>query len=408
MPPALSRPPPRPLPLALAIAPLAIAETLFWAAYYYSFHALLPAWEADLGWTRAEISGAFTAALVITGVLAPQAGRLIDRGRSRQIFVGAGLAGAALLVLMSQVTELWQFWAVWLALGVVNAMCLYEACFAIITVAIGAKARQAITVVTLFAGFASSVSFPALWALTEALGWRGAVQVFAGLMVAVAVPLALLGFRWMAAHRTPPADVPKTTGQEGRAALGSVVFWCLAIGFATIGVVHGMIYSHILPILDDRGLPEALAVVVASLQGPMQVLGRVIMITAGRHLSAIVQGILCFIGILGGLAVLLLAAMEPILAFVFVVPYGIAYGIVSIIRPVLTAEYLGRAGFGVISGMTGAPYMLGFAAGPSLAALIWQQAGYDWVNDPVLGLTLGGLALILMARARARRLVPGA
>jgi len=233
MPPALSRPPPRPLPLALAIAPLAIAETLFWAAYYYSFHALLPAWEADLGWTRAEISGAFTAALVITGVLAPQAGRLIDRGRSRQIFVGAGLAGAALLVLMSQVTELWQFWAVWLALGVVNAMCLYEACFAIITVAIGAKARQAITVVTLFAGFASSVSFPALWALTEALGWRGAVQVFAGLMVAVAVPLALLGFRWMAAHRTPPADVPKTTGQEGRAALGSVVFWCLAIGFAT-------------------------------------------------------------------------------------------------------------------------------------------------------------------------------
>lgn len=392
-----------PRSLALSIAPLAMAETLFWAAYYYSFHAFLPAWEADTGWTRTEISGAFTAALILTGVLAPQAGRLIDRGLSRQVFVGAGIAGAILLVAMSQVSALWQFWAVWIGLGIVNAMCLYEACFAIITVTVGTKAKQAITVVTLIAGFASSLSFPAAFALIEVMGWRNALLVFAAVTVAVAIPLALLGFRELERHKTPAAEVPQGTGREGREALRSAVFWGLAMGFTTIGVVHGMIFSHILPILTDRGLPEALAVTVASLQGPMQVLGRVLMVTVGRRLPTIVQAFLCFIGIAGGLCLLALAAYQPLLAFAFVVPYGAAYGLASIVRPILTAEYLGRAGFGVISGMLGAPYMLGFAAGPALAALIWGAVGYDFVLALAVVLTLIGLGLTMLARRAAKR-----
>ncbi|MEM7057947.1 MAG: MFS transporter [Pseudomonadota bacterium] len=387
-----------PRSLALAIAPLAIAETLFWAAYYYSFPGLLPAWEADLGWSRSEIAGAFTAALILTGVLAPQAGRLIDRGLAKTTFVGAGIAGAALLIALSMVQELWQFWAIWLCLGVINAACLYEACFAIITVTVGAQAKKAITVTTLYAGFAGTISFPSAYALTEWMGWRGAVITAGALMLAVAIPLALLGFRWIEAHRAPAAETPQGTGGEGRAALRNPVFWYIAIAFSTIGIVHGMIISHIRPILDDRDVATALAVFIASMFGPMQVLGRVLMVTLGKGLSTIFQGILCFCGIAGGLALLYLARMEPWLALVFVVPYGASYGVVSIVRPVLTAEYLGRAGFGVISGMLGAPYMLGFAAGPTLAALIWGAAGYDVVIMFGFVLTLTGLGLTLLAR----------
>ena len=68
--------------LTMAVLPLAIAQTLIWAATYYSFPALLPVWETDLGWSRGEVSGAYTLALFATALLAPSAGRIIDRGQS--------------------------------------------------------------------------------------------------------------------------------------------------------------------------------------------------------------------------------------------------------------------------------------------------------------------------------------
>ncbi|MEM1159927.1 MAG: MFS transporter [Pseudomonadota bacterium] len=390
----------------LAILPLALAETLAWSAYYYSFPAFLPAWEADLGWGRAQIAGAFTACLILTGLLAPYAGRLIDRGYARLAFLGAVIAGALLLVALSFVQTLWQFWAVWLALGLVNAACLYEACFAIITVVTGARAKQFITVVTLVAGFAGTISFPSAFALSEALGWRDACLVFAGVMICVALPLAGLGFRWLEGHREDPADAPVATGQEGRTALQNPVFWYIAIGFSTIGIVHGMTISHIRPILDDREVAVGLAVLVASLFGPMQVLGRLIMIAIGDRLSTMGLTLVLFLGIAVGLTVLFAARLEPMLVLVFVVPYGAAYGIASIVRPVITAEYLGRAGFGMIAGMLAMPYMLGFAIGPTLAALIWGVAGYDVVIVLATLLVLCGCGLILLARRAARRGTP--
>ena len=389
--------------LLIAIAPLAIAETLIWAAFYYSFPAMLPAWEADLGWGRTEISAAFTASLVVTGLLAPQAGRLIDRGFSRTVFLGATAAGAGLLVVLSLVTQVWQFWAVWLAIGVVNAACLYEACFAIITVTMGGLARRAITLVTLFAGFAGTISFPSAYALAEAFGWRMALVIFAVVILVVALPLAAIGMRAMERLGEDPADRPARTGREGRAALANPVFWWIGGGFTTIGIVHGMIISHIRPILDEREVAVGLAVLVASLFGPMQVLGRVIMMTVERHLSPLGMAMSCFLGIAVGLVLLYGAVWAPWLALVFVVPYGAAYGVASIIRPVLTAEYLGRAGFGVIAGMLALPYMLGFAAGPTLAAVIWRAAGYDPVIILSFVLAVSGLGAVLMARRHVRR-----
>ena len=389
--------------LAIALIPLAVAETLVWAAFYYSFPAFLPAWEASLGWSRAEISGAFTACLVLTGLLAPNAGILIDRGYSKQMFLGAITVGACLLVLLSQATELWQFWAIWLGLGIVNAACLYEACFAIVTVTVGSRSRRAITIVTLWAGFAGTVSFPSAYALGEALGWRGAVLVFAGVTLCVSLPLAWLGLRWLDHFREAPEERGTDETPSRPRVLHNPVFWLIGLGFATIGVVHGMIISHIRPILDDRGVAVALAVVVASMFGPMQVLGRIVMLAIEKRLSSIRMALLCFLGIAVGLALLTLARIEPLLAVIFVVPYAAAYGIASIIRPVLTAEYLGRANFGAIAGMLALPYMLGFAVGPALAAVIWGLAGYDTVIVLCLILTLSGCVSVLTAGRVAAR-----
>lgn len=384
--------------LAVAVIPLAVAETLVWAAFYYSFPAFLTAWEADLGWSRAELSGAFTGALVLTGVLAPRAGRIVDRGSGGRMFIGAIVVGAVLLVALAGVRELWQFWAIWLALGAVNAACLYEATFAIITTTVGAAARRAITIVTLVAGFAGSVAFPAAWALDGVLGWRGALLVFAGVIVLVALPLAVLGLRLLASHAEDAGTRPRPTGREGRDALRKPAFWFLAFGFATIGLTHAMIITHIRPIMESRGVAEALGVLVASLVGPMQVLGRVVMVSVQSRVDIHGATLGCFAGMALGATALLYATGSPVLAVGFVVPYGAAYGVASIVRPVVTAELLGRAGFGTISGMLAVPYMLAGAAGPSVAALLWQAGGYNVVIGLGIVLLLGGLVAVRLAR----------
>lgn len=387
--------------LAVAVVPLAVAETLVWAAFYYSFPAFLTAWEADLGWSRAELAGAFTGALVLTGLLAPRAGRIVDRGAGQTMFLGAIVAGALLVAALAAVRELWQFWIIWLALGVVNAACLYEATFAIITTTIGAAARRAITIITLVAGFAGSVAFPAAWALGDALGWRGGLLVFSGVTLFVALPLAWLGLRLLAGHAEDAATRPKATGHEGRDALRKPAFWFIAFGFATIGLTHGMVITHIRPIMESRGVAEAVGVAVASLIGPMQVLGRVVMVSVQARVDIHGATLGCFAGMAAGAVALLFATGSPVLAIGFVVPYGAAYGIASIVRPVVTAELLGRAGFGTISGMLALPYMLANAGGPSAAAILWQAGGYDLVIGLGVLLLLAGLVAVRLARRAA-------
>jgi predicted MFS family arabinose efflux permease len=388
--------------LTLAVIPLAVAETLIWAAFYYSFPAFLTAWETELGWSRAELSGAFTGALILTGLLAPRVGRLVDRGLGATAFLGAIAAGAVLLAMLAGVRELWQFWAIWLALGAVNAACLYEATFAIITTTIGSAARSAITLVTLVAGFAGSVSFPAAWALDRALGWRGALLVFAAVVLVVALPLAWLGLRLLAHHAEDVATRAKATGREGREAMRKAAFWLIGFGFATVGLTHGMLITHIRPIMESRGVSEALGVTVASLVGPMQVLGRVVMVSLQARLDIHGAAVGCFLGMALGAGILLVSTGSPLLAVGFVIPYGAAYGVISIVRPVVTAELLGRAGFGTISGMLAVPYMLGSAAAPSVAALIWQAGGYNVVIGLGIVLLLAGLVAVRLARSAAR------
>ena len=381
------------------VMPLAIAQTIVWATLYYSFPALLPEWERDLGWSKTEISGAFTAALLVAAVLAPMAGRLIDHGAARLIHPGGALLGALMLVALSQVTELWQFYAVWVGLGLAMSVCLYEACFAIITVTVGSRARIAITTVTLFAGFAGTLSFPSAHYLAGLFGWRGAVLFFAGAVAVLVVPLMLVGLRRLERHRAGEEVVEETPGDAaGRAAVTRrPAFWLLGFAFGTIGLVHGLVLSHLLPILADRGIGAATAVLVASMIGPMQVLGRVVMVATERRVNTFGVAMACYLGMAVGCAALLMAGVAPWLVVVFVVLHGAGYGTASIVRPVLTAEVLGRRRFGVISGMLAIPFMGGFAIGPTAAALLWEAGGYDLVVGLAVAAALAGMVAVMVA-----------
>ena len=267
-------------PFRQIVWPLAIAETIVWAAMFYSFPALILVWERDLGWSKTELSGAFTLSLVAAAVLAPVVGRLIDHGFGRFVLTGCTLAGAVLLVLLSTVTELWQFYVIWLGLGIAMSGTLYEACFAVLTRTMGPRAKRAITLVTLIAGFAGTVSFPSAYVLVGFVGWRGAVVVFAVVVAFIAAPLIWWGVSLAEqSSESKMHPVSRGTGEALRV-LRSATFWLLAISFAMIALEHGILLTHLLPLLDERGIQAETAILAASMIGPMQVAGRLAMIAA--------------------------------------------------------------------------------------------------------------------------------
>lgn len=390
-------------PFRQIVWPLAVAEIIVWAALFYSFPALILEWERDMGWSKTALSGALTLALVMSAVLAPVVGRLIDHGNARYVFTGCALLGAICLLLLSRVTLLWQFYAVWLGIGVAMSGALYEACFAVLTRAMGTGAMRAITLITLIGGLAGTVSFPSAYVLVGSIGWRGAIVTFAIAVAFVAVPLIWHGVRLAEQGRDFQAHPASPRPGEALRILRRATYWLLAIAFSMIALEHGMLLTHLLPLLDDRGIHGETAIFAAAMIGPMQVAGRLAVMAAGQRGSVFAIAIACYASLVVAALALLGTRAVPMLVAVFVLVQGSGYGLTSIIRPVITAEFLGRKNFGVISGLIALPYLSATAISPTVAAFVWESGGYDRVILLALASAGVGLVSLLMAASLHRR-----
>lgn len=400
----------------LAVLFLALGQTIVWAGMYYLFPALLLRWEEAEGWSKTTLTAAFAGALVMSGLFAPLAGRIIDKGRGAELMAGASLLGAVMLSLLPMTGSIWVFAGLWLVIGIVLACTLYEPCFAIITRTRGAEARRAITMVTLVAGFAGTVSFPINHAVAEAWGWQAAVLTFAGLVAFVGAPLLWLGGRFMekeyrrhardidaqhAGHHT--ADKFRTLGHVVR----QPVFVALAAAFSLLWLNHSLVLNHLLPILEDREIHKDVAVFAASMIGPMQVAGRLAMMAVEKHVSAFTITSAGFFGVVAASACLFLSDYSPTLLVPFVILHGSCYGIMSIMRPVSTREILGSRNFGAISGALALPVQVIAALAPFLGSVLWQIGGYDLALLVVLFCGLAGLFAFRASVSLSRRLRAG-
>lgn len=396
----------------LAIACLAFGQTIVWAGMYYLFPALLLRWEDAEGWSKTTLTAAFAGALVMSGLFAPLAGRVIDRGRGAELMAGTTLLGAVMLSLLPMAGSIWVFAGMWLVIGMVLACTLYEPCFAIITRTRGAEARRSITMVTLVAGFAGTVSFPINHAVAEAFGWQAAVLTFAALVAFVGAPLLWLGGHHLEQeHRLRSRELE--AGHAGHAAADNIrtlvhvvrqpMFVALAIAFSLLWMNHSMVLNHLLPILEDREIHKDVAVFAASMIGPMQVAGRLAMMAVEKHVSAFTITSAGFVGVVGASTCLYFSDYSTTLLVPFVILHGSCYGIMSIMRPVSTREILGSRNFGAISGALALPVQITAALAPFLGSVLWQIGGYDLALLTVLCCGLIGLAGFRTSVSLSRR-----
>lgn len=377
---------------------LAVGQTLGYACFFYIFAALILHWHADLGWSKAVLAAGPTLAMLIAAGLAPLLGRASDLGHGPRLLTGGALVGAASLALLAVAQTPAQYLAAWAGLGVAQGCSLYEICFALMIRRFGDHARGAITRVTLVAGLASTLAFPAAAALAGAFGWRAAVWVAVGVVLFVMVPLHYFGTREVgrAAGDLPPA--PPARGQAV-AALRNRAFWLLALVFCLVNLNHWMVVSFLLPILSAKGAGAGLAVFAASCIGPSQVLGRLALMRWETRIGARATTRVTMAGLVVGALCLIGAGLGPPVVLAFAAVQGAAMGVMTILRPVLVAAMMGRSGYGAVAGLLSIPAQLATAAAPMLGAVLFDAGG------PVL-LTGAALALAVMALALSAALAP--
>ncbi|MDP3262701.1 MAG: MFS transporter [Tabrizicola sp.] len=378
---------------------LALGQTLIYAGSYYAFPALLPDLEAATGWTKGELAMGPTLAFLIMAVLTPFTGRLVDRGLGGEMLSWmpalAALGVAALAVVDTHLGWL----TAWAVIGVAQAGCLYETCFAFLTRRLGDAARAAITKVTLVAGFAGTLAFPLGHWLGEVRGGQGALLVFAAIM-ALVIPLNTVAVRHLRRRERAERTQAPTPPGVLQAALRKPAFWIIAAAFTAIYLNHGVLITFVLVLFADRGAPEGMAALAAALIGPSQVVGRLMLMGAGARVTTgqATRGAMAAVVLASG--ILWLAGLAPLLVFGFALIQGAGAGLMSILRPVLIAEVLGRAGFGVISGAAAVAPILASAAAPLVGAGLLAWGGPPFVYAACLGLAVVGLGLILWLLAR--------
>jgi MFS family permease len=387
------------------IAALGVAQIVSWGSLYYAFSFLIaPLMEAS-GGDKPTVFAAFSLGLLVSGLLSAPIGALIDRRGGRGVMTLGSLAGAVLLAALSRVESVAALYAVWAGLGAVMAATLYDPAFAVITRLFAASYRRAITALTLFGGFASTVFWPLTQFLIAAIGWRQALLVLAALNLAVCVPVHW----WVVPSRTASARArPVVTVGPGafRAALRMPVFYLLTLAFTGNALVFSATQVHLMSMLQAKQLSAASAALVGAMIGPMQVTGRVLEFAFGSRLSASTVGILAMAFLPIALWVLSVAGVQWPLLVAFAVIYGIGNGAMTIVRGAIPAELFGRDAYGAINGAMAAPVTVAKAAGPLAAALLLVAlGGYDgtlWVLIAIGAVSTAVFALSTRASSRGR------
>ncbi len=365
-------------PMFFAVIALGITQITAWGTSYYCLGVLAAPIGADTGWSLGFIYAGFTVALLVMGVVSAAVGRAIDQYGARVVMSLGTLAVSAGLLALSLVRSEAAYLGVWAFIGLGMRLCLYDAAFAALVQVVPSRGRLAISYLTLFGAFASSIFWVLGHFLNEAVGWRQTLVLFAAINLAVCLPLNWFGLaRREAPGRAGAPQAAQAVGDapplEGRMRTLAIALFALIMSLN--GFVFGVITVQLVPLLESAGLAAAAAVWVASMKGFAQFGGRLVEIFFGSHLRAITVARIA-VGALPASLVLLLSGGGVATVVAFTLLMGASQGVITIVRGAVPLALFGTEGYGAVLGVIATPLLIVSAASPTVFALIVD--GWGW------------------------------
>jgi len=393
---------------------LAITETVAYGIMFYAIQVFVIPMEAELGWSRGQITGGISLSLLVAGLIAYPIGWWVDKYGARLLMTVGSIIATVLMLMWSQVTDLRMFYAIWFGMGVCGAMVFYEPAFAVIAAWFREKRSAALTVVTFAAGFASTIFLPFSDYLLVNFGWRQSVFILAIILGVTTIPLNALVLRRRPDDLGLLQDgVPKSASEKVSApglpvsaAVRSRFFWMLTLGFFIAGFGAAAVRVHFIQILVSIGVTSTSAAFAAASIGTMQVLGRVIFIPLDKHMSGRIM--LTGLFAMQAIAILSMFTLSPLISvIVFVGFFGASVGMRTLVRPSILADTFGSANYGRISSVMALPLTLAGTAAPVVAGLMFDFfQNYDFLIMLTIGLSVLASVIIFFARPDSRKSVP--
>ncbi|MFE1570256.1 MFS transporter [Comamonas odontotermitis] len=369
----------------LTTCKLGVGQMLSWGSAFYLPAILAGAMGGSLGVPASHVFAAFSLALLVMAFTGPVAGRLIDRWGGRPVLMATNVLFALGLVLLSRVQTAGQLFAAWLLLGLAMGAGLYEAAFATAVRLYGKEARGVIVGITLFGGFASTVSWPITTWLLQSVGWRDACLVWACVQLLVLLPLHATLPRAQPRQAIEPApaldDATRASGPPPsvtlRGQLGTLAL--LALTFASVWFIGTSMMSHLPRLLAVSGATATAAVAAAALVGPAQVAGRIADYAFLRRAHPLWSARIAVMGY--PLAALVLVGFGAAGGWGYAVAFGLGNGIMTVVIGTLPLAMFGAQGYGQRQGLLMVPARMAQASAPFLFGLALERwhLGALWV-----------------------------
>jgi MFS family permease len=391
---------------AVIIAVLGFTQCLAWGSSYYLLAVLAKPIAVDTGWPLTWVVAGLSLGLLLAGLASPAMGRAVERYGGRPVLVfgsvilALGLAGLGLS--QSPIS----YFAAWAILGLGMAVGLYDAAFATLGRLYGTHARGLITNLTLIGGFASTAAWPLSAFLVETWGWRGACFAYAGMHLALGLPMHVLLLPAEVTHPVtasrpaqPPAGAESSPNMEDAQSRPHQVLlvWMLGMQFTLQVIISSVLSVHLLSMLQKLGLELTAAVALGTLVGPSQVGGRVLEVAFGRRVHPVSTAIAASLFVLVGLTLLL--TMHPAVMAAALVLYGAGNGIKTIVKGTLPLALFGSSGYAALLGRLAMPMLLAQAVAPTLVAVTLADS-----RPELLLAILTAVALLNVLLAYALRL----
>ncbi|HVB16183.1 MAG TPA: MFS transporter [Stellaceae bacterium] len=361
------------------------------AALMHSYPVYLVAYIEEFGWGRAETSVAYSVSQLIGGISSPFVGALVDRlGPRRLLSLGSvllilGLAASA------YVSALWQIIVLYGVVMTIGANCLGLVVFVPLLSRQFARRRgMAISIVQSANGIARGISAPLVQVAISAVGWRSTYLIQAGVMAAVALPLAAL-FR-----RTDPSATPHAAGAVPDGAspltaaaatprpgwtLGEAVrtphFWLLFAVYLFTGLGSYFVSLHQLAFAIDIGFDKVYAAEVLGMGALLSVPGIVVTGTLSDYLGREVSAILAYgFSIVGVICALFITNPgQHLLLWLHACFFGLTWGARGPAITAKTADLFPGPRLGTILGVITIGSGLGAAIGSWGAGFIFDLSG---------------------------------
>ncbi len=374
------------------IAALGVTQILAWGSSYYLPAVLAEPIARDTHWPLSWIVGGLSIGLVLSALVSPRVGRAIEHRGGRQVLALSALAIGAGQVGLALAPNLPCYIGAWVIIGVGMGAGLYDAAFATLGRLYGHDARSAITSLTLFGGFASTVCWPLSAFLVSEVGWRGTCLVYAAIQIGFALPVYLLLLPREVSGGGPRSD-PSQMADVGSAPKASrALVALLAIALTLAAMISSLMSVHLLTILQAGGVALAAAVGLGALVGPSQVAARTIEMFIAQHHHPIWTKIASVTFVAAGM-LSLWAGMPLIWASLGF--YGAGIGLESIARGTLPLALFGSRGYASLMGRLALPSLLAQATAPWIGAMLLERFGANGTLAALAGAAVLNVGLAL-------------